>query len=62
MNEEIINELKKLAATEALYDNGYDYFAFAVEVGTISDAYSYGFGDGQIQLARKILTSLGIEY
>jgi hypothetical protein len=61
MNQEMIDALIKIARGEAWCDdedfNPYDYCG-----GNYDDAYYGGCSDGEILLARQVLTSMKIEW
>lgn len=61
MNPELIEKLKKLAATEAACDDD-EFNPYDVSGGNFDDAYYAGSTDGEILLARDILTELKIVY
>lgn len=55
---ELIESLKKLAAEETLddlIDKGEDVCVDDFAGGNVDDAYSTGYNDGQVALARDIL-------
>jgi hypothetical protein len=59
MNEQILEYLKKLAEKQThINDEEFD----GTFGGNYDDAYSAGTDDGEIWLARKILTDLGISF
>lgn len=59
MNEQTIDMLKKLARETAWSDNE-EFMVDDYAGGNEDDAYYGGQRDGEIALARKILTSMGI--
>ena len=61
MTPEMIEKLKKLAATEAACDDE-DFNPYDVSGGNFDDAYYAGSNDGEILLARSILEDLGVVY
>lgn len=67
MNEELIKELKELAARGTWYDdseeNGNEYLMIDDYAGgNFDDAFYGGERAGETDLARKILTSLDISW
>ncbi len=61
MNEELIEKLKTLAKKECWSDDD-EFEAYSYSGGNFDDAYSGGYRDGEIDLAREILRELGISY
>ena len=63
MNEQLIEKLKKLAASKCLYDDE-DEFACVNDyaAGNVDDAFAVGEQAGVVMLAREILESLNVSY
>ena len=55
----VIDKLKKISEKETLFESGSN--ACDASGGNYDDAYSLGIDDGEIALAREILTLLGIK-
>lgn len=65
MNEEFIQRLKKLAASDAWVDelgDGSDVIIDDFAGGNVDDAFWGGLRSGEIQLAREILSELNIKW
>lgn len=57
---ETLEKLKKLAKKESVYDDlAEDDFYDASGTGNYDDCFNYGIEEGEIQLAREIIKSLG---
>ena len=61
MTNEMIEKLKKTAAKTAWFDQE-DFVVYDYSGSNVDDAYEAGVDDGEIQLAREILTSLNISW
>ncbi len=63
MNEQLIEKLKKLAQSECYFDNeDEDTVVDDYAGGNVDDAFSIGERQGEILLAREILSSMGISW
>ena len=65
MNEEFIQRLKELAASDAWADelgDGSDVIIDDFAGGNVDDAFWGGYESGEIQLAREILSELNIKW
>lgn len=58
MKEDVIKQLKDIAERRAYYDDTHWY----PEPDNADDTYEMGCKDGEIDLARRVLTWHGIEY
>lgn len=61
VNQEVIDRLIKTAKESAWCDNE-EFMVDDYAAGNIDDAYYGGCTDGEILLARQILTMLGVDY
>jgi hypothetical protein len=62
MEQELIDKLLFLARKKSLYDFGEDVCVFDYSGSNVDDAYEMGERDGQTELARELLKSIGINY
>jgi hypothetical protein len=60
-NEMIVEKLKKLARREC-YDEDSEFIPYDAFGGNMDDAYAGGQEDGETQLARELLTELGVSW
>lgn len=61
MNQEMIAELKRLAAKE-IWSDDEDFNVYEMSGGNFDDAYYAGNESGKTKLARQVLNSMGIEW
>ena len=65
MNEQVIEKLIEIAQKESIFDGIVEEECFCVDDyagGNIDDAFSLGLDEGEIELARKLLDMLNVEY
>lgn len=62
LSDQMIERLKKLARKNAWFDVDGDLLVDDYAGGNVEDAYLGGERDGEIQLARDILNSMGISW
>ena len=66
MNEQVIKKLIEIAQKESVFDSvNLEEECFCVNDyagGNIDDAFSLGLDEGEIELARKLLDILNVEY
>jgi hypothetical protein len=64
IDDEFIERLKKLAKETVFGEDDDDDDAVVYDYcgGNVDDAYSMGQSDGEISMARDILTAIGVSY
>lgn len=65
MNEQVIEKLKEIAESDSVFDSIHEDGYFCVNDyagGNMDDAFSLGLEEGEIELARKLLDMMNVEY
>lgn len=61
MNEQLVNNLKRIAAKACFADDP-DGIVEDYACGNVDDAFEMGVANGKVQLAREILTDLNLTW
>lgn len=63
IDQDMVAKLISLAKDKTIYDKGGEYAQIDDYAGgNVDDSYSLGEEDGKIELARRILASMGIDW
>lgn len=62
IDDDFIDKLKKLAKESVFGEDDEDAIVYDYCGGNVDDAYGMGESDGQISMARDILTAIGVTY
>jgi len=61
-DHDTVEKLIKLARRDTIYDQNVDAVIYDFVGGNVDDAYIFGKSDGRINLARDVLTDMGIKW